>query len=139
MITTTHSIEETKQLAADFAASLKGGEVIALHGELGAGKTAFTQGLAEALGAKGPVRSPTFTVMNHYQIGRDDIREIVHLDLYRFETLSDIGALGLEEWLFRKDNIIVIEWPKEGLDFPNRIDIHFELLSETERQITIQK
>lgn len=107
----SNSIEETKKIAADFAALLKGGEVVALEGEIGAGKTTFTQGLAAALGAEGLARSPTFTVMNVYPTTDKKIKKIVHVDAYRLRTSDDLFNLGLEEWIGQADAIVLIEWP----------------------------
>lgn len=106
------NIEETKKIAADFSATLKGGEVIALEGEIGAGKTTFTQGLTEALGAEGLARSPTFTVMNVYPATNEKIKTIVHVDAYRLQTPEDLFNLGLEEWAGRPDSVVLIEWPR---------------------------
>ncbi len=107
----SHSPEETKSIAASFAQALRGGEVVALEGELGAGKTTFVQGLAEALGASGPVRSPTFAIMNIYKTTHGSIKEIVHLDLYRLERQAELESLGLEDWLGKSDTLAVVEWP----------------------------
>lgn len=114
----SYSVEETKKIAADFAALLKGGEVIALEGEIGAGKTTFTQGLAAALGVEDLARSPTFTVMNIYPTGHRPIEKIVHIDSYRLRTPEDILNLGLEEWIGQKDSVVLIEWPRavEGVE-----------------------
>jgi len=105
------SLEETKKIAADFALTLQGGEVVALEGELGVGKTTFTQGLAEALGAEGLARSPTFTVMNVYPAASEKIKTIVHIDAYRLRTPNDLLNLGLDEWVGRPEAIVLIEWP----------------------------
>jgi tRNA threonylcarbamoyladenosine biosynthesis protein TsaE len=106
------SLEETKKIAADFAAALRGGEVVALEGEIGAGKTTFTQGLAAALGAEGLARSPTFTVLNVYPTSRQPIEKIIHVDVYRLRIPEDILNLGLEEWLGQPNAIVLIEWPR---------------------------
>lgn len=105
------SSEETKTIAAEFAATLKGGEVVALEGEIGAGKTTFVQGLAAALGAGGLARSPTFTVMNVYPATGKLIKTIVHVDAYRLRTPDDLFNLGLEEWIGRPDSVVLVEWP----------------------------
>lgn len=107
---TTHSAEETKAIAAQFAATLKGGEFIVLVGDLGSGKTTFVQGLAEALGSSANVKSPTFTVMNLYPATHKTIKQIVHIDYYRVPTASE--DLGLEDYQ-RPDTIIIAEWPTE--------------------------
>ncbi|HBR80665.1 MAG: hypothetical protein UX09_C0012G0016 [Candidatus Uhrbacteria bacterium GW2011_GWE2_45_35] len=108
----SNSLIETKKIAADFSGSLKGGEVVAFEGEIGAGKTTFIQGLVEALGAEGLARSPTFTVMNVYPTGREPVKQIVHIDAYRLRTPEDIFNLGLEEWIGRPDTVVLVEWPR---------------------------
>ena len=111
MTFTSHSPEQTKKIAADFVKNLRGGEVVTLEGELGSGKTTFVQGLAEALGAQGPVRSPSFTIMNIYRVPKGNIREVVHLDCYRLKRPEEIRELGLEEWLGKKGVLVMVEWP----------------------------
>ena len=118
---TTHSAEETKKLAAELARTLKGGEFVALVGDLGTGKTTFAQGLVLALGSSARVKSPTFTVMNEYRIEPPSssllkggeplrIRRVVHLDFYRFSSEQELGALELENEK-RSDTVILAEWP----------------------------
>lgn len=135
----THSPEETKTIAADFAATLAGGEIVALEGDLGAGKTTFVQGLAEALGIKEPVRSPTFAVMNVYAVPGTGVKELVHLDLYRLKTPDDITNLGLDEWLGRSDTVVVIEWPRAvtGIPVEPTHDVRFDTDEENRRVIEI--
>lgn len=107
---TTHTSEQTKAAAAELAAQLRGGEFISLIGDLGAGKTTFTQGLVAALGSTARVKSPTFTVMNEYLVvNHSSIKRVVHCDLYRFTKASELGALELDEYR-RPDTIIVAEW-----------------------------
>lgn len=111
MTITTHSAEETKAVAAKLAADMHGGEFVALVGDLGAGKTTFTQGFVAALGSKARVKSPTFTVMNEYIVdGHPTIRRVVHIDFYRFSTAQEVRALELEEYR-RPDVVIIAEWP----------------------------
>ena len=117
MTITTNSEQETKNLAAEFAQTLHGGEIIFLEGDLGSGKTTFVRGVAEALGFVEPVRSPTFTIVNRYPIVKSAIRQILHVDLYRLKDPSELTALALEEELSRPDTVVFIEWPEraEGL------------------------
>jgi tRNA threonylcarbamoyladenosine biosynthesis protein TsaE len=123
MTTTTHSGEETKAVAAALAKQLRGGECISLIGDLGAGKTTFTQGLVAALGSAARVKSPTFTVMNEYPVvGHPSIRRVVHCDVYRFATAREIGALELDEYR-RPDTVIVAEWPNILAEMDWRPDI----------------
>lgn len=102
----TQSAEETQALAGRLAAEMPSGTVLCLHGELGAGKTCFVQGLARALGVRRPVGSPTFTLINEYRgNGR-----LAHIDLYRIRGAADAFSLGLEDYLFHFDGIVAIEW-----------------------------
>ncbi len=102
------SVEETYALAAKIADTLEGGEIILLEGDLGAGKTTFTKGLARALGVADEVTSPTFTILNVYEDGR---LKLNHLDMYRIENSDELAELGIEE-CFDEDGVTVIEWNK---------------------------
>jgi len=106
-------IAQTKKLANDIAKKLKGGEVLALSGDLGAGKTTFTQYLAKALGVKGNVNSPTFVLMKIYETKKKPIRHLVHLDVYRLNSGDDLITLGLDEYLGKGDSVVVIEWAEK--------------------------
>lgn len=112
MMTTivSRSAQETKDAAAAFAAQLHGGDMVAMVGDLGAGKTTFIQGLAAALGVTVRVKSPTFAVMHEYPCEYQDIRRLVHLDLYRFHSAQELQALALDDEL-RADTVMVMEWP----------------------------
>lgn len=128
----THSVKETEKLAAALAEKLKGGEVILLNGRLGAGKTAFTKGLAKALGIKGNVTSPTFTIMKEY---RSEKFNLCHFDMYRIESSDELEELGLRELLYNDKNVCVIEWNKfDGLRDVINVDI--EYLNEKERKFS---
>lgn len=117
---TAKNIKDTDALAARIAEKLKGGEIILLNGNLGAGKTTFTKGLAKALGVDEVVTSPTFTFMKEYH-GRLDL---YHFDMYRVEDEDELYELGLNEYLYMR-GVCVIEWNKFK-DIKNyiRIDIH---------------
>ncbi len=110
----SRSTEDTKRIAADFARTLRGGELVLLEGELGAGKTTFAQGLCEALGVQGPVRSPTFAILHAYDADAGAIRRVAHLDLYRFKKPEEALELGLDDWLDRPDAVVLAEWPSLG-------------------------
>ncbi|MGD2116443.1 MAG: tRNA (adenosine(37)-N6)-threonylcarbamoyltransferase complex ATPase subunit type 1 TsaE [Acidobacteriota bacterium] len=103
----SHSADETRRLAARLEPLLTGGEVLLLDGDLGAGKTTFVKGLAEALGIRGRVTSPTFTLLHSYA-GR---LRLHHLDLYRLEGASGLVDLDLPE-LLGGDAVLVVEWPE---------------------------
>ena len=131
---TTRSPAETQALAAVLAGKLKPGAVLALHGELGSGKTCFVQGLAAALGVEGIVNSPTFTLINEY---RGRIR-LYHVDLYRVKSEAEFQGLGLEE-LQSCGGITAIEWPEifARLLPAETLHLHFEYVDESRRRIRI--
>lgn len=104
----TDSVEETYALAARIADTLDGGETLLLSGDLGAGKTTFTKGLAKALGVLEEITSPTFTILNVYESGR---LKLNHLDMYRVESADELAELGVDE-CFDEDGVTVIEWNK---------------------------
>ena len=139
---TSHSVRETESLAADLARTLTGGEVIALYGDLGAGKTQFTRGLVKGLGGDGhDVSSPTFVLLNVYQTPR---LKVFHLDAYRVHGPDDFDAIGFSE-LLEQNGVVVIEWPTrvEAL-LPNgplgkRITVHLEATSAHGRRIRIER
>ena len=115
-----NSVEETYEVAHKIADSLKGGEIILLNGDLGAGKTTFTKGLAKALGVKDTVTSPTFTFMKEYNEGRIPL---YHFDMYRVESEEELYELGLNDYLYMQ-GVCVIEWNKfESIKNPIVIDI----------------
>ena len=102
----TTSEEETRASAKKFATTLKGGEVLLLKGDLGAGKTAFAKGLADAFGVEEIVTSPTFTILNeHY----GKTLNLYHFDMYRIDDESELKELGFDEYI-DSDGICVIEW-----------------------------
>lgn len=101
--------DDTRALAAAIARRAPRGTVIALHGELGAGKTCFVQGLAAGLGVEGPVTSPTFVMIAEYRAPVP----LYHVDLYRTESLAEIRALGLEE-LLHGEGLTAIEWAEKA-------------------------
>ena len=109
----SHSATETESLGAQFGRSAERGLVIALNGELGAGKTQFVRGLARGLGSPARVHSPTFTLANEYGGGR---LKLFHLDLYRLETERELLTLGLDEMAELPDALVLVEW---GEKFPS--------------------
>lgn len=132
----TNSPEETRALGRKVGESLKGGEVILLHGDLGAGKTLFTKGVAQGLGASGKtaVVSPTFTLVNVYQARLD----IVHVDLYRL-GFDEVFELGLEDYMDR-EHVMVVEWAEkaEGFFSGALLEVNFQYEGETSRRITME-
>lgn len=135
----TTSAQETKVIAQQFAQRLKGGEFVALIGDLGAGKTTFIQGLAEAMGVTARVKSPTFTVMHEYPAQYGAVKRLVHLDLYRFSDVSEIRALALQDER-RPDTVVVMEWPNVLPEVDWKPDFTVTIApgeSADEREITI--
>ena len=126
------SIEDTNNLAKRLADTLEGGEIILLSGDLGAGKTTFTKGLAAALGVQDEVTSPTFTIMNVYEDGKFKLN---HLDMYRIEREEDLYEIGVEEAM-TEDTITVIEWNKLTLKDKKIIKIDI-VTSKNKRIFTI--
>lgn len=104
-----HSVEETWAVAREFAKTLKPGDVVCLEGDLGAGKTTFTQGLAAALGVPGRVNSPTFCIVQEHR----GAVLLVHMDLYRLHGEDDVIAIGWEDYL-AEGAILVVEWPERA-------------------------
>jgi tRNA threonylcarbamoyladenosine biosynthesis protein TsaE len=138
----TNSLEETQRLAEEFAKNLRGGEILCLTGELGAGKTTFTQGLLAKLGAEGPYTSPTFLIMKQYDIKSkaSSLQAIYHIDAYRISE-DDLLNLGWEEIAGNKNNIIILEWPERVKKIlpENIIEIGFEWIGENKRKIIFNK
>jgi len=135
----TKSEKETLALAKKLAQTLKGGEVIALTGELGAGKTVFAKGLAAGLGVKKIVASPTFTLMNVYAVKRRGIARLVHIDCYRLKNASEFTAIGVSEYLNDPSAITVIEWAEKAKTLlpKKRIDIKFDVRDTNSRIISV--
>ena len=98
--------EETRKIACEFAKLLSPGDVVTLDGDLGAGKTAFTGGLAIGLGVDTHVTSPTFTIVNEYRSGR---LPLFHFDVYRLETMDDLYDIGWEDYI-SEGGVCVVEW-----------------------------
>ena len=104
-----NNLKETNKFAKDFAKLLVGGEVVLLGGDLGAGKTTFTKCVLKALGVKGDITSPTFTIMREYNAKKF---KIYHFDMYRMTSGKEAKEFGLEDYIYSKDkrNIVFIEW-----------------------------
>jgi tRNA threonylcarbamoyladenosine biosynthesis protein TsaE len=140
----TQSSKETQKLGKILAQELYGGEIICLTGELGAGKTTFTQGLLSGLEVEGPYTSPTFVIMKHYKKQdtgdkEQGIKNIYHIDAYRVSS-HDIIDLGWEEIVSGKNNIIIVEWAERIADIipKNALQINFQWINEDKRKITFK-
>lgn len=131
-----YNLADTQKLANDFANLLNGGEIVTLSGDLGAGKTTFTQFLAKALSIKEAVTSPTFTLMNSY-IGK---LKLYHFDMYRIDDIDEIIETGLLEYFGKKDAVCMIEWAEniQKVLPKNIIKIEIEKLDENSRKFKIE-
>ncbi|PKL72132.1 tRNA (adenosine(37)-N6)-threonylcarbamoyltransferase complex ATPase subunit type 1 TsaE [Candidatus Kuenenbacteria bacterium HGW-Kuenenbacteria-1] len=132
---------ETHKIAKKLIKELKPGNVLTLEGNLGSGKTCFTQGLAQALGIKKIITSPTFSLLKIYPIKHmGKIKKLYHFDLYRIYNGKELLDLGFNEILEKKDGIIVIEWAKRAQKIlPKKtININFKFINENTRVIKIK-
>ncbi len=139
MVYTSTSAEQTRQIAAEIAGRFKKrGGVVALIGDLGAGKTTFAQGFSQALGISGRIISPTFILIRQYPIPNSD-RILYHLDLYRLVEGDNLNELGLAEVLGSPKNIVLVEWAEKILDqLPRQtLKIRFEKVAATERRLMV--
>jgi tRNA threonylcarbamoyladenosine biosynthesis protein TsaE len=127
------SPEETEQIAAALARELRPGDVVTVAGDLGTGKTTFIRGACRELGVASPVTSPTYTVGNRYRGAVD----VSHLDLYRFDSLSDAEWGDLERYF--EGAVVFVEWPEAGAGFlpPARAEVRLQHVEETLRLITL--
>lgn len=133
----THSPEETRTLGGRLADALHGGEVIAFTGDLGAGKTAFVSGMAQALGVEERVTSPTFTIVNEYEGGR---LPLFHFDMYRLGSADELFHIGWEDYLAR-GGVCAVEWSENVEDAIEEDAIRVSITrgdDENSRIITIE-
>ena len=131
----TNSERETEELGRRFAENLPGGTVVAMYGDLGAGKTAFVRGMARGMGLECRVSSPTFTIVNEY-LGR---RELIHFDMYRLSGADELFDIGWEDYLAR-GAVCAVEWSENVQDafFGDEIKVTISKLSDSSRKILIE-
>lgn len=135
----TKSAQETQKLAENLSQKFKNkGGILALIGDLGAGKTTFTQGFAQGLGIKDKIISPTFVLVRQHPI-MNTKNVLYHLDLYRLDSNQEISELGINELINNNHNIVLIEWAEKINDqLPeSAVKISFKRLSENEREIEV--
>ena len=133
---TTHNADETQALGQKLASRLAPGDVIAYFGDLGAGKTAFTRGLAQGLGITDPVTSPTYTIVNEYLSGRIPL---FHFDMYRLSSSDELFDIGWEDYLSR-GGVCAVEWSEnveDALQDAIRVTIEKDADEPDTRHITI--
>jgi len=137
---TSATAEQTRAWGKQLGEHLRGGDVVALIGDMGAGKTAFAQGVGEALGVKGPMTSPTFTLIHEYggQIKGTAVR-LVHMDLYRLQHPEEAEVIGVED-AFQEDAVCLIEWPEIIEDYlpDDRLSVEILGSGEQPREISFR-
>ena len=135
---TSTSVEQTEAIAAQLAATLRGGECVALDGELGAGKTQFVRGLVRALGGNPrSVGSPTFVLLNVYDSGR---LKVFHLDAYRVNGADDFESIGFSE-LLEQRGVVVVEWAQRVASLlpSDAVHVRITTIDETQREIEYER
>ncbi len=131
----TNSPEETEKVGAALAKVLPAGTVLAYEGDLGAGKTAFTRGLARGLGCGEPVTSPTYTIVNEYLSGR---LPLFHFDMYRLKSAEELWDIGWDDYLER-GGVCAVEWSENVAEaMEDAVRVKIEKLGENSRRITIE-
>lgn len=130
----TKNVQETYEVAKLVASKLSGGEILLLNGDLGAGKTTFTKGLAMALDVDDVITSPTFTIMKEYY-GK---LKLYHFDMYRLSNEDEVYELGFEEYLNDENGVAVIEWNKfSSFETSDVFTLNFSRIDDTTRRIEI--
>jgi tRNA threonylcarbamoyladenosine biosynthesis protein TsaE len=141
------SLNDTAKIAKEFineigqSSALTKAMVVALEGDLGSGKTAFTQSVGEILGIKENMHSPTFVIMKIYPISFKNFKNFIHIDAYRLEKKEELLHLGWEEIIKEPESLVFIEWPDRVSEIipPNAERIHFKFIDETTREISYEK
>lgn len=139
----SRNLEETHKIAKDFISNLNPyrdrAMVVGLYGDLGSGKTSFTQGVAAFLGVSENVTSPTFVIEKVYELTEKKFSHLVHIDAYRLEKSDELSHLGFQEILADNSNLVLIEWPEKVEDImPQHIKISFKTLEKQDsREIDI--
>lgn len=134
----SNSVADTERIASELARTLKGGECIALHGDLGAGKTQFTRGIVKALGGDGHrVSSPTYVLLQVYPT---PTLTVYHLDAYRVHGADDFEQIGFEE-LLDQGGVVIVEWASRVAELipKTRIDVSIESIDESARRIIVSR
>ena len=139
---TIKSAQDMKNLASRFIFGLKQragvATVVGLYGDLGAGKTTFTKGVAKALGIFEVIASPTFVIMKIYELSEQLFKHLVHIDAYRLEKSSELKHLGWSEIIYDPENLVLVEWPEKVADImPEHTKIQFMHTDEHTREVEI--
>lgn len=136
IVFSTYSEKETEDFASSFASKVAMGTKIALHGNLGAGKTVFSRGFARGLGISEPVASPTFTIMQEYKL--EDDNRLYHLDMYRIADSDAALAFGLDEYIEDHKSIMLIEWSERIPELLPEDTLHVYIKHEGDEKREIQ-
>ena len=140
----THSLEETQKLANDWLFSISKKEdeatIVGLYGNLGSGKTTFTQAVARELGIKENITSPTFVIEKLYKTNNPVFARLIHIDAYRLENGRELQVLDFEELVDNPNNLIIIEWPENVKEIlpENHLKILCEFVDENSRKFEVQ-
>lgn len=140
MLIKSKNLQETLKLGKRVSQQLKGGEILKLEGQLGAGKTAFVKGLALGLGIKKPVRSPTFNLIKIYNLKNKLVKQLIHVDCYRLKNEAEIIELGLLDYLNQPNVVVAIEWPQKIKIILKKYKtkkLSFKIIDENQRLIQI--
>lgn len=133
---TTNNNKETQKLGKVLAKELRGGEIICLSGDLGSGKTTFSQGILNGLKIKGPYTSPTFVILKKYKVPGEKIKNAYHIDAYRIKS-RDLEELGWKELAKSKENIVILEWAERTKRIipRNALWIRFKWIDRNKREL----
>jgi tRNA threonylcarbamoyladenosine biosynthesis protein TsaE len=141
-IVEAHSLEETQKLAKEWLNSINAKDdeatIVGLYGNLGSGKTTFTQAIARELGVKETVTSPTFVIEKLYDTNHIIFNRLIHIDAYRLESGGELQVLNFEQEVANENNLILIEWPENVKEIlpKNHIKIYFEFVDENTRKFS---
>jgi len=141
---TSTSLIETQNFARDWLASLDTSSdsalVVGLYGNLGSGKTTFTQSIAKEMGVRDIVTSPTFVIEKIYETTHPHFKRLIHIDAYRLEKAAELQALNFEELVSNPHNLILIEWPENVKEIlpENHLKIRCEFIGENSRRFEVQ-
>lgn len=119
----TNSVQETQQFGKTLAQQLQGGAIVLLSGNLGAGKTALVKGMAVGFDIENEITSPTFTLMNMYEINNKNTtaKTLIHIDTYRLKNAQELIEIGVEDYLGNKNTVSIIEWPEKINDLLKKL------------------
>ncbi len=140
----TNSLTETQTLAGEWLKSLPEDTaeavILGLYGNLGSGKTTFTQCLGKELGVEETMTSPTFVIQKIYETKHNHFKRLIHIDAYRLNSAKELQVLNFEELVDNKNNLIVIEWPENVKEIlpDNHIKIYCDFVDETKRQFKVE-